>query len=78
MLQPHQLRKDNNIQWIYNLSERLEKAFKKMVICYLPNISFTTASKICDKKPKKIQEKLSKKQLGDRKKKNKNRRFHSI
>ena len=24
------------IQWIYNLAERLEKAFKKMVKSYLP------------------------------------------
>jgi hypothetical protein len=38
MLQPQQLSISFTIQWIYNLAERLDKAYKKMVKCYLPNI----------------------------------------
>lgn len=29
------------IQWIYNLAEKLERSFKKMVKNYLPHISIT-------------------------------------
>jgi hypothetical protein len=32
------------MQWIYNLSERLDRAFKKMVKSYLPNISIINQS----------------------------------
>lgn len=32
------------MQWIYSLAERLEKAFKKMVKSYLPNINIASTS----------------------------------
>lgn len=44
MLQSQQLSIPSFMQWIYNLAERLDRAFKKMVKSYLPNISITNQS----------------------------------
>jgi hypothetical protein len=78
MLQPHQLSTSWPTQWIYNLSERLEKAFKKMVISYLPNISFTTTGTPSLIQLRRTPGRLWRKQPGGKKRKSRRRRFPSI